>query len=100
MFQLISPLVAAVSLVLLGTPQQAATASHARASETALDRYVAAPDPNFNWKVLRRLPADGASVTLIEMTSQKWLTEREVEKPPGRTGYDRRPRGSRATSPG
>ncbi len=56
-------------------------ASFARASQTALDRYVAAPDANFRWKVLRDLPAEGATATLIELTSQKWLTENEVERP-------------------
>lgn len=81
MFTLISSLVTAFSLVLLGSPQAAPATNQARASETALDRYVAAPDPNFSWKVLRQLPAQGASATLIEMTSQKWLTEKEVEKP-------------------
>ena len=60
-------------------PQQ--PQNNARASETALDRYVAAPDPNFSWKVVRDLPAEGATVTLLEMTSQKWLTEKEVERP-------------------
>ena len=66
---------------LLGaTPQPAQRATH-RAPETALDRYVAAPDPNFAWKVVRELPAEGATATLIEMTSQKWLTEKEVEQP-------------------
>jgi PhoPQ-activated pathogenicity-related protein len=52
-----------------------------RTSETALDRYVAAPDDSFAWKVLRELPAEGATATLLEMTSQKWLTEKEVEQP-------------------
>jgi PhoPQ-activated pathogenicity-related protein len=80
MFQLIAPLAVAVSL-LLPAPPQASPAGHARASETALDRYVAAPDPSFRWAVLRALPAEGATVTVLEMTSQKWLTEREVEKP-------------------
>ena len=55
--------------------------AHARASETALDRYVAAPDPNYAWKVLRELPAEGVKATLLEMTSQKWLTEQDVEQP-------------------
>jgi PhoPQ-activated pathogenicity-related protein len=59
-------------------PQRAATA---RASETALDRYVAAPDSSFTWKVVKELPAEGAKATLIDMTSQRWLTEREVERP-------------------
>ena len=52
-----------------------------RSTATALDRYVAAPDPNFAWKVVRQTKADGATVTLLEMTSQRWLTEREVERP-------------------
>ena len=55
--------------------------SFARASETALDRYVAAPDSSFAWKVLRDVSAGGATATLLEMTSQRWLTEKEVERP-------------------
>ena len=35
---------------------QAATA-RAQSAQTALDRYVAAPDANFTWKVVRELPA-------------------------------------------
>ena len=63
----------------LPAPQPAP--SFARASKTALDRYVAAPDGSFAWKVLRELPAEGATATLLEMTSQRWLTEQEVERP-------------------
>src|SRR3954471_14895224 len=57
--------------------------ARARAAEqTALDRYVAAPDPSFAWKPVRDLPAgEGMTATLLEMTSQKWLTEQEVERP-------------------
>jgi PhoPQ-activated pathogenicity-related protein len=58
-----------------------AAASTARASETALDRYVAAPDSSFAWTVSKTLPAQGATATLIELTSQRWLTEQEVEQP-------------------
>ncbi len=60
-------------------PQSAARVT--ATSATALDRYVAAPDPSFAWKVVRDLPAEGATATLLEMTSQRWLTEREVERP-------------------
>jgi PhoPQ-activated pathogenicity-related protein len=60
---------------------QAPAARLAATPQTALDRYVAAPDSNFSWRVLRELPADGVTVTLLEMTSQKWLTEAEVERP-------------------
>ncbi len=58
-----------------------AAAAPAQSAQTALDRYVAAPDSNFTWKVARELPADGVSAVLLDMTSQKWLTEREVERP-------------------
>ena len=53
----------------------------AQSGQTALDRYVAAPDANFTWKAVRELPAaEGVTATLIEMTSQQWLTEKEVER--------------------
>ena len=64
----------------LAARQQAAP-SHARANQTALDRYVAAPDSSYAWKALRELPAEGATATLLEMTSQRWLTDQEVERP-------------------
>ena len=79
MRRLIAPvLVAFISALLSAAPHQA---PQPRTSETALDRYVAAPDASFAWKVVRALPAEGAAATLLEMTSQKWLTEKEVEQP-------------------
>ncbi len=81
MRRLITPLfVALISALLTAAPHQVPQ-QQPRTSETALDRYVAAPDPNFAWNVARELPAEGATATLIEMTSQKWLTEKEVEQP-------------------
>jgi PhoPQ-activated pathogenicity-related protein len=86
-------LLAALALVLAGgvmvsVPVRSAgvaaqaTASTARASETALDRYVAAPDPSYAWTVTKTLPTGpGATATLIDLTSQRWLTEQEVEQP-------------------
>ena len=62
------------------TPQQSTARAQASA-QTALDRYVAAPDPSFSWKVAKPLPAEGVTATLLDMTSQKWLTEQEVERP-------------------
>jgi PhoPQ-activated pathogenicity-related protein len=76
---LLAALVAAVPLA-APKPPQAATA-RAQSAQTALDRYVAAPDPSFSWKVVRDLSAEGVTATLLEMTSQKWLTEKEVERP-------------------
>ena len=79
MFRLLTSFIVALPLTFVGPPQRAS--SRAQSPETALDRYVAAPDPNFTWKVVRELPAEGATATLIDMTSQRWLTEEEVERP-------------------
>jgi PhoPQ-activated pathogenicity-related protein len=73
-------LVLSVPLRSAGVAGQAAV-STARAAATALDRYVAAPDPSFAWTVSKTLPVDGATATLIDLTSQRWLTEQEVEQP-------------------
>src|SRR5262245_1064626 len=73
----------ASSIVLASTfsAGQAPAPSFARAAQTPLDKYVAAPDPAYAWTVSKTLPADGATATLIDLTSQKWLSEQEVENP-------------------
>src|SRR4051812_12520044 len=63
------------------TARQQATTATSRASETALDRYVAAPDAAFSWKVAAAQSAGGVTVTTLDMTSQQWLTEADVEQP-------------------
>jgi PhoPQ-activated pathogenicity-related protein len=73
-------LAAAAPLAQPASPQPATTA-RAQSGLTALDRYVAAPDANFAWKVVRELPVEGATATLVGMTSQQWLTDKEVERP-------------------
>jgi PhoPQ-activated pathogenicity-related protein len=67
-------------------PEQAASAQPYAApaqatGQTALDRYVAAPDPHFAWKAVRTIPARGVTATVLEMTSQQWLTTAEVQQP-------------------
>ena len=70
-----------VATALAGAAPQQLARETKGAGETALDRYVAAPDSHFKWGVLRELPAEGVSAVLLEMTSQRWLTEKEVERP-------------------
>jgi PhoPQ-activated pathogenicity-related protein len=48
---------------------------------TALDRYVAAPDTNFQWNVVNTLKQEGATAHIVRMTSQAWLTTNEFNKP-------------------
>src|SRR5436190_3559476 len=74
----------ALALTLLSASPLAAQTATARATAggTARDRYVAAADPSFAWKAVREIPAgDGLTATLIELTSQRWLSEAEVERP-------------------
>src|SRR5688500_14306264 len=52
-----------------------------RADETALDRYVARPDPSYAYKLVRTIPGDGYTLSVIRMTSQTWLTPAEVDRP-------------------
>ena len=74
--------IAVLSAALQSTAlRQSPAAANARTAETALDRYVAAPDPSYAWSVAKTLPApEGTTATLIDLTSQRWL-EQEVEQP-------------------
>jgi PhoPQ-activated pathogenicity-related protein len=47
---------------------------------TALDEYVAAPDPNYAYKQVSAAKGDGYTTYVLEMTSQAWLTPAEVDR--------------------
>jgi PhoPQ-activated pathogenicity-related protein len=49
-------------------------------TETPLDRYVHAPDPAFQWRLLNTIPGNGATTFVLEMVSQNWLTPEEVSR--------------------
>ncbi|MHC1766924.1 MAG: PhoPQ-activated pathogenicity-related family protein [Verrucomicrobiia bacterium] len=58
-----------------------ALASHAESGpQTALDRYVAAPDPNYSFRLVNTVPGQGFTTYIVEMTSQSWLTTNEVNR--------------------
>ena len=48
---------------------------------TALDHYVNQPDSNYAYQVINTVEGDGHKTFILEMTSQQWLTEREVNLP-------------------
>jgi PhoPQ-activated pathogenicity-related protein len=52
----------------------------AQAEQTALDRYVAAPDPNYSYHLMKTVPGAGYTTYVLEMTSQSWLTTNEVNR--------------------
>src|SRR6266496_2182471 len=49
---------------------------------TALDRYVAAPDRSYRYELIETIPGDGYAAHVLEMTSQRWRDETEVDRPP------------------
>ncbi|MEM7542376.1 MAG: PhoPQ-activated protein PqaA family protein, partial [Pseudomonadota bacterium] len=51
------------------------------AAQTPLDLYVATPDPAYRWEAVSEIEGDGFSATVIDLTSQTWLTEAEVDRP-------------------
>ncbi len=53
----------------------------AAGEQTALDRYVAAPDPSYSFQLVSVHDDGGVKTFVLEMTSQTWLTEKEVDKP-------------------
>ena len=48
---------------------------------TALDRYVAAPDPSYRYELIETIPGDGFAAHVLEMSSQRWRDETEVDRP-------------------
>jgi len=55
---------------------------HSAANEqTALDKYVAKPDPNYSYRLANTIKGEGHTTFIVEMTSQAWLTTNEVDRP-------------------
>lgn len=52
----------------------------AAGEETALDRYVAAPDPAYRYSLVRSYPNIDETTHVLDMTSQTWLTREEVDR--------------------
>jgi len=48
---------------------------------TALDRYVRAPDDHYAWRVEKTIPSQGSTTYVLEMTSQAWRSDKEVNRP-------------------
>src|SRR5215470_1732517 len=51
------------------------------AQETALDRYVAQKDSVYGWSLVRTIPGKGYQTHVLELTSQSWRTEKDVDRP-------------------
>ena len=53
----------------------------AASQRTALDDYVAAPDTNYAFHLVKTLPGKDRTIFILELTSQAWLTTNEVDRP-------------------
>ena len=45
------------------------------AGETALDRYVAKPDPTYAWSLANTIEGDGYTAYVLDLKSQTWRSE-------------------------
>lgn len=61
---------------LADAPAQETASSH----ETALDRYLAQPDDNYEWKVVDTIRGDGLTTYVVDLTSQTWRTSDDVDR--------------------
>jgi len=50
------------------------------AERTALDRYVATPDPNYKYELVKTVQGPGYTVFVVDMTSQAWRSPDEVDR--------------------
>ncbi|MBI4556248.1 MAG: PhoPQ-activated pathogenicity-related family protein [Candidatus Hydrogenedentes bacterium] len=48
---------------------------------TSLDRYVAAADSNYSYKLVNTIKGEGVTTYVLEMTSQSWRNPKEVDRP-------------------
>jgi len=48
--------------------------------QTALDRYVHQKDSVYGWKLVNTIPGDGYKAFVLELTSQTWRTEKDVDR--------------------
>jgi PhoPQ-activated pathogenicity-related protein len=70
---------AALVLTIAATLQPASAQS---TSNSAIERYVQTPDPVYAWKLARTIEGEGGVKThVLELTSQTWRTEKDVDKP-------------------
>ncbi|MGC2198963.1 MAG: PhoPQ-activated pathogenicity-related family protein [Stellaceae bacterium] len=48
---------------------------------TALDRFITSPDPSYRYQAVTSLAAEGCTAHRLELVSQRWRGEAEVDRP-------------------
>ena len=67
--------------IVLALPAASSEPTPPANKKTAFDLYVAAPDKAFSWKLVRTHDAPEATTYVVDMTSQRWRTADEVNRP-------------------
>jgi PhoPQ-activated pathogenicity-related protein len=80
--QLITAGVRAVWLVVLVSlaANCFAQATAPAGEQTALDKYIAAPDPSYKYELVSKIPGKGYTAYVLDMTSQTWGKPNEVNR--------------------
>ncbi len=52
----------------------------AASKQTALDRYVHAPDPSYKWELINTIPGEGYKAYVLDLTSQTWKPPIEPDR--------------------
>ena len=76
-----TPLLAfAVLSLAAAADAQLRTSATSQSGATALDRYVVEPDDAYRWELVRTTERDGYTEAVIDLTSQSWRDEGEVDR--------------------
>lgn len=59
----------------------AAVAPQSAVKQTALDRYIAQRDSVYGWKLVKTIDGAGYHGYVLELTSQTWRSEKDVDRP-------------------
>lgn len=67
--------------ILLPLLLAAAFAADHGGRHAALDKFINAPDPNFKYELVKKIPGDGYTTYVLELTSQAWRTPSDTNRP-------------------
>ncbi|MCC2670537.1 MAG: PhoPQ-activated pathogenicity-related protein PqaA type, partial [Armatimonadetes bacterium] len=71
---------ALLAVLALGSASPTLAGPRPGSPRTALDRYVAKPDPAYTYKLIKSIPGEGYTVHVLSMTSQEWRSASEVDR--------------------
>jgi PhoPQ-activated pathogenicity-related protein len=73
-------LVLSAGIVDLEGTVAAEAARESLSPRTALDEYVARPDPHYSWSVAKEMRGERSTAYVVDMKSQAWRTPKDVDR--------------------